>query len=280
MTGPGKIVHAMAFGTALLATAAPAAAKTLRCAADAVKVGTICVDKYEASVWSIPPSNTSLVKRVQAGKATLGELQAAGAVQLGCTLAVYGHTAYPVTFPDNGNWAPVPGSVPPSPGVFAVSVAGTKPSACTSWFQAVQACAASGKRLLTNEEWQRTAAGTPDLGAVDDGFLTCATNSTNPVAAGSRASCTSSWGAADMVGNLWEWAGDWTTNADDCTNWSAGLGSDIACFGGPGSTFSNIPGVARRGGSWSGTTNAGVFAVNANNEPWETRADTAFRCGR
>jgi hypothetical protein len=43
-----------------------------------------------------------------------------------------------------------------------------------------------------------------------------------------------------MVGNLWEWAGDWTTNADDCTNWSAGLGSDIACFGGPGSTFSTI----------------------------------------
>ena len=83
-----------------------------------------------------------------------------------------------------------------------------------------------------------------------------------------------------MVGNLWEWAGDWTTNADDCTNWSAGLGSDMACFGGPGSTFSNIPGVARRGGSWSLTTNAGVFAVNANNEPWETRADTTFRCGR
>ena len=42
---------------------------------------------------------------------------------------------------------------------------------------------------------------------------------------------------APSVGNLWEWAGDWTTNA-------------------------------------------GVSAVNANNEPWETRADTTFRCGR
>src|SRR5207253_634610 len=114
--------------------------------------------------------NTALVKRMQAGKATLGELQAAGAVQLGCTAAPYAHTAYPVTYPDNGNWVPVPGSIPPSPGVFAASAAGTKPSACTSWLQAVQACAASGKRLLTNEEWQRAAAGTPDLGAVDDGF--------------------------------------------------------------------------------------------------------------
>ena len=103
MTGPGKIVHATAFGAVVLALATAAPARTLRCAADAVKVGTTCVDKYEASVWSIPLSNTSLVKRVQAGKATLGELQAAGAVQLGCTLAVYGHTAYPVTFPDNGN---------------------------------------------------------------------------------------------------------------------------------------------------------------------------------
>ena len=165
MTGQGKIVHALAFGALALAVAAPAPAKTLRCAPDAVKVGTTCVDKFEASVWSIPPSNTSLVKRVQAGKATLAELQAAGAVQLGCTLVVYGHTAYPVTFPDNGNWVPVPGSNPPSPGVFAASVAGTKPSACTSWFQAVQACAASGKRLLTNEEWQRAAAGTPDPGS-------------------------------------------------------------------------------------------------------------------
>ena len=111
---PGKIVHAMALGT-LLATALPASAKTLRCPADAVKVGTICVDKYEASVWSIPPGNTSLVKRVQAGKATLADLQTSGAVQLGCTGAPYAHTAYPATFPDNGNWVPVPGSTPPSP---------------------------------------------------------------------------------------------------------------------------------------------------------------------
>ena len=46
----------MPVGAAALGMVAPAAAKTLRCAADAVQVGTTCVDKYEASVWSIPPA--------------------------------------------------------------------------------------------------------------------------------------------------------------------------------------------------------------------------------
>src|SRR5437867_1027067 len=50
-----------------------------------VKVGNVCVDKYEASVWQIPVSNTGLIKNVQKGKADLDDLTAGGAVQLGCT---------------------------------------------------------------------------------------------------------------------------------------------------------------------------------------------------
>ena len=46
----------------------------LRCPLDSVKVGTNCIDTYGARVWSIPPSNTSLVRKVQAGKATLHDL--------------------------------------------------------------------------------------------------------------------------------------------------------------------------------------------------------------
>src|SRR5262245_59800890 len=145
-----------------LAAAVSAGAGTLRCPPDSVKVGNVCIDTYEASVWQIPPSNTALVRLVQAGKATLANLTAGGATQLSpsssCT------PGYPANFPNDGNWTPVPGSNPPSPGVYALSIPGVQPSACTTWFQANQACLLSGKRLLTNREWQGAAAGTPDPG--------------------------------------------------------------------------------------------------------------------
>src|SRR5438034_2961807 len=91
--------------------AAPAFA-VLRCAADSVKVGNVCVDKYEASVWSIAPSNTGLIRKVQKGMATLDDLMGSGAVQLGCTGAPFSLTAYPANFPADGNWTPVLGSDP------------------------------------------------------------------------------------------------------------------------------------------------------------------------
>jgi len=86
----------------------------------------------------------------------------AGAEQLGCTLAPFVMKPFPATFPNTGNWKAEEDSKPPSPGVFAASVAGVLPSTCLSWFQAEQACALSGKRLATNQEWQRAVAGTPD----------------------------------------------------------------------------------------------------------------------
>src|SRR5262249_56146482 len=63
---------------ALCSFGIPAHAGTLRCPPDSVKVGNVCIDTYEASVWQIPPSNTVLVKKVQQGKVTLADLTAAG----------------------------------------------------------------------------------------------------------------------------------------------------------------------------------------------------------
>src|SRR5215468_1424402 len=218
-----------------LGAAVPAGAGTLRCPPDSVKVGNVCIDTYEASVWQIPPSNTVLVKKVEQGKATLADLTGGGATQLGTTPGCTGPTDYGINFPDSGNWTPVVGSSPPSPGVYAASIPGVKPSACISWFQANQACLLSGKRLLTNREWQGAAAGTPDPGHADDQVTTCATDSLAPVNTGSRSSCKSSWGVFDMVGNLQEWVADWVeVDFLDCTHSGAlGLpGSDYICFRG------------------------------------------------
>jgi hypothetical protein len=53
----------------------------LKCPPDSVKVGNVCVDKYEASVWQIDPTNRSLVNKVQQGKATLADLTKGGATE-------------------------------------------------------------------------------------------------------------------------------------------------------------------------------------------------------
>ena len=70
---------------------------------------------------------------------------------------------YPANFPSTGNWTPVLGSNPPSPGVYAVSIPGVHPSACTTWFQANQACRLSGKRLVRNDEWQAAVDTAADI---------------------------------------------------------------------------------------------------------------------
>ena len=155
------------------------------------------------------------------------------------------------------------------------------PSACITFLQVEQVCALSGKRLLTNQEWQRAAAGTPDSG-VDDESTLC--NVSGPPAAatntGSRSACVSKWGAFDMVRNVWEWVGDWGDLADNYTNWSAGFGSDYSCVGGPGSSFRNLRGALIRGESWGDGVGGGVFAVNGSFSPSVSFSDVGFRCAR
>ena len=257
---------------AVLVAAASASAATLKCAADAVKVGNVCVDKYEASVWSIDPiASKSLVKKVQSGKVRLDDLTEGGATQLSPSLSCL--PGYPMNFPATGNWTPVAGSSPPSPGVYAVSVPGVLPSACVTWFQAEQACAISGKRLATNQEWQQAAAGTPD-GAP------CVVSAMVPGNTGANAGCVSRWGAFDMVGNAFELVADWGDLANGCTNWSMTFGSDLSCVGGPGSGFSGFPGMVFRGGFHNDGANAGVFAIDGDNLLSDSFIDVGFRCAR
>jgi formylglycine-generating enzyme required for sulfatase activity len=250
------------------------------CPPDSVKVGPTCVDKYEASVWQIDPSKTTLVNKVQAGTATLADLQSGGATQLSragsSTCAAPG---FPANFPANGQWTPVSGSNPPSPGVYAVSISGVLPSGCVTFFRASQACRLSGKRLARNDEWQDAAAGTPNPGSTP-GPNDCNTNSQAQTNTGSRANCKSNWGAFDMVGNEWERVAEWGDLAQHCTSWPAGF-SGQSCVGGPGSSFSNLPGAWRRGGdALDGGSNTGVFTVDAGINASQSGNGIGFRCAR
>jgi formylglycine-generating enzyme required for sulfatase activity len=228
------------------------------------------VDKYEASVWQIPAANQALLQRVQSGTATLADLNAAGATQInGSSSCNAGQ--FPATFDATGNWT--------SP-LYAVSIPGVKPTECVTWFQAEQACALSGKRLLTNQEWQRAAAGTPDPGT-DDGSTDCNVASAGAsVATGSRSNCVSSWGIFDMVGNAYEWVADWVPDRTTCPGWGT-FSSDSMCLAGASTTTG--PGALLRGGFWGDGTPllAGVFNVDTAN-PAKAKVLTVplgFRCG-
>jgi formylglycine-generating enzyme required for sulfatase activity len=214
------------------------------CASDAVAVGGLCVDKYEASVWSRAPGDED--PGIQYGTAS---------------------DDYPCA--DSGQDCDQ---------IFAASVAGAMPSGYATWFQAQQACANVGKRLLTNAEWQLAVRGTPDAGP-DDGASDCNTFSAEAkVAAGSRSECRSTYGAYDMVGNLAEWVADWAPRSAACTGWGD-VSDDEMCFAGA-TAAGTAPGVLIRGGDFTATTGAGPLSASALVTPSGRFDNVGFRCVR
>lgn len=240
------------------------------CPVNMVPVGSICVDQYEASVWSRPPKNNGTPQGIQYGTPVGGD-------------------DYPCD--DNGNDCSdlsMPDSM-----IFAASAPGVMPSAFITWFQAQQACANVGKRLLRNGEWQMAAAGTPDTGLSDDGSTTCNTDGLGPgaVPTGSRSACVSNWGAFDMVGNVWEWVEDWMQG--NTSPWApvppseAGSGyGDDRIFGinpsrSQASNSMNLPSAIIRGGFYNFRKFAGVFAMSAADAPSVPTGDLGgFRCAQ
>ncbi len=233
------------------------------CGPDAVKVGDLCVDKYEESLWDIPAGQTAVIQHVKDGTATLAELTGAGATQIAATQGAPTYScspAIPGTFPANGGYtAPL----------YAASIPGVAPTACLSAYQAYYACELSGKRMLTNSEWLAAATGTPDPNT-DNGTSDCNTGSPGtptgqPSSTGSRSSCVSTAGIYDAVGNVEEW-----------TREPSYIPTTFDAFG-----LSTLtpPGAWIHGGAWYIGTGAGVgYAVQY--DPLSQSDFIGFRCAR
>jgi hypothetical protein len=257
-------------GAALIAgllTATAVQAQVPRCTKDMSRAGSICMDVYEASVWSIPASATSLLKKVQKGRATAADLLHGAATQLG----VAGDDYAPCT--DNGQTS--------CGDIYAVSIAGVTPSAFITWFQAQRACANSQKRLPRNGEWQQAVAGSPDPGG-DNGTTDCNTSSAfAAVNTGARRGCVSTFGNFDMVGNVYEFVEDWMPLSTAYPSWGD-FSNDVQCFAGASTTSGNTPGpgVLIRGGFFFYGSAAGAFAISGLARPTMSTYTVGFRCAR
>ncbi len=233
------------------------------------------VDRYEASAWG------------------------ADGVQRGASDGVYPGLA------ESGQWA-----VGSRESIAAYAMAGVAPSRNVSWFQASALCRASGKRLLTRDEWFTAADGLTALDPatpVDGnaaGETRCNTGGSEARRAGGGGRCASSWGAEDMVGNVMEWTDEWYTTAGQITSpaattvgsrvtgirvndalaaWPSGYGDDATWNvtstvynGAEGVT--GVPAAALRGGNWGDGARAGVFALYLHNGPSNRSMYAGFRC--
>lgn len=116
-----------------------------QCPPDSRPSGNLCIDRFEASVWMIPPSaphfhtlQTQLRKLAQNGEATMDDLVDLGAVQRGRKRDNYGEDC-----PVDPNDSDKTGCTR----IFALSVSGVSPSRFISKYQATRACENAGKRL-------------------------------------------------------------------------------------------------------------------------------------
>ena len=261
-----SLAMGLVMGLASAALADFPAIPVRRCAADAVVAGTVCLDRYEASVWRVPnptTTNARLVRKIQLGRASRADLTAGAATQLG------------------GDYAPcINNGQNCANDIYAVSLPSEIPSSRITWFQAQEACANSGKRLPTNAEWQVGANGTPDPGP-DNGTTDCNSATGAVSLTGARSSCVSARGAFDMVGNLAEWVAAWVPLSTACPGW-ASFSDDSMCLAGA-SEAATGPGALLRGGSFAfvfGSTTAGPLTVNGSFVPGGSSVFIGFRCAR
>jgi hypothetical protein len=199
-------------------------------------VGSICVDRYESSVWSSPDGGTQ-----------------------------YGATEDDYPCDDDGQ---------DCTDIYARSVTGVRPSVAITYFQAQQACANVGKRLLTNSEWQMAVAGTPEGNP-------CAVSTVSPLARViALTGCRSNYGTFDMVGNVGEWVAEWVPRSTAAPGWGD-FSDDFMSLA--GASVEDGPGGLIRGGTFrpgGAPGGDGPFYISAGLRPDGSDLAAGFRCAR
>lgn len=179
-----------------------------------------------------------------------------------------------------------------------VSSLGRRPWVNAPEHEALALCAKAGKRLPSNKEWYRAALGTPDTQV--DGSSLCALGQIGQSSAdktGSHPKCVSSYGAYDMVGNVWEWIDasvqDGMYNSrlipddgyvsevdtDGVANKTAT--SSVSSYG-DDYFFVDKSGLKgmMRGGFWSLADKGGIFSINTTITTSFVGVAVGFRCAR
>lgn len=177
-----------------------------------------------------------------------------------------------------------------------VSESGLDPWVNVPLHQASLLCARAGKRLPSNGEWYRAALGTPD--DTDPGSPACAilrTGASRADKTGSGQDCVSSFGAYDMVGNVWEWVDVTTTDgrykdrtlplegsilSADEDGVPVETGTEASRSFGNDHFFSDHSGVRgmMRGGFWGMNERAGIWTVSNTIAPNFVGVAVGFRC--
>lgn len=169
---------------------------------------------------------------------------------------------------------------------YASSVAGKVPWNFISLPQAQRMCGGAGKRLPTSEEWYHIALGTD--------ANTC-TIQTTAVEKTGNPDCTSSIGAYDVVGNVWEWVDEEvhgnvfnerslpeegyvnSVDSQGIALESGGVANDLY---GKDYIWSKSEGVfgMLRGGFYGSGQDAGLYTVNASVQTSFATQGVGFRC--